>query len=113
MAKKTKVTGVEKFLSNLTAFTDEVESEVKSITKEVAYKIERDAKQNAPVDTGYLRNSIQTEIEDDGYYARIFTATEYASFVEFGTSKQHAHPFLFPAAFKYSAEYKRRLKEIL
>lgn len=113
MAKKSGIVGLEKWLSNTDSIIKEAETEVKSLTKEVAYKIERDAKLNAPVDTGYLRNSIQTEFEDGGYIARIYSGAEYSLFVEFGSSKQPAHPFLYPAAFKYSIEYQRRLKEIL
>jgi HK97 gp10 family phage protein len=111
--KKSGIVGLEKVLVNLGTTNKQIEDEVKAITSEIAYKIERDAKLNSPVDTGYLRNSIQTEFENGGYVARVFTAADYAIFVEFGTSKQPAQPFLFPAAFKFSAEYQRRLKQIL
>lgn len=63
------------------------------------------AKRLCPVDTGRLRNSI-THVSD-GESAYIGTNVEYASFVELGTSKMHARPYLKPAATQHSDEYKR------
>lgn len=47
------------------------------------------------VQTGILRNSIMREVSENE--AAVFTNTEYASDVEFGTSQTWPHPFLFPA----------------
>jgi len=64
-----------------------------------ALRVERDAKINAPVDTGRLRASISTRlIEEDGNtIAEVGSSVEYAPMVEYGTSKKAARPFLFPA----------------
>ena len=57
--------------------------------------VEGTAKQNCPVDTGNLRASITHEVnEGEGI---VGTNVEYASFVEFGTSKQAPQPYLYPA----------------
>jgi HK97 gp10 family phage protein len=48
-----------------------------------------------PVDTGYLRESGHLELLSDNVLI-VFDA-EYASYVEFGTSKMEAQPFLRPA----------------
>ena len=47
----------------------------------------RDAKQNAPKDTGELRRSIQYEIDTigDSIEGTVFAAVEYAPYVEYGT----------------------------
>lgn len=57
------------------------------------------AKRLAPVDTGRLRASIAQEIggDDDGLVARVGTNVEYAPYLEFGTSRMSARPFLRPA----------------
>lgn len=60
-----------------------------------ALLIEGQAKALCPVDTGNLRNSITYEIE--GNKARIGTNISYSKFVELGTSKMAAQPFLSPA----------------
>ena len=63
------------------------------------------AKQETPVDTGRLRNSISHAI--DGEAAYIGTNVEYAPYVELGTSRAKAHHMLQKAATEHSAEYKR------
>lgn len=49
----------------------------------------------APVDTGQLRQAIGTEVKSDTAY--LFNIVQYAPYVEFGTSKQQAQPFMRPA----------------
>lgn len=48
------------------------------------------------IDTGNLVNSIQTDVQ--GLRAEVGTAVEYALYLEYGTSKMAARPFLGPAA---------------
>lgn len=57
------------------------------------------------VDTGRLRGSITHA--HDGENAYIGTNVEYAPYVEFGTSKMAARPFLRNAAANYVDDYKR------
>lgn len=49
--------------------------------------VEREAKQLAPKDTGALRRSITSRIEEspDGLEGIVFTPLEYAPYVEYGT----------------------------
>lgn len=61
-----------------------------------ALLVEGDAKRRAPVDTGTLRNSIRAEQQSDTE-ATVGTPVEYAPFVEYGTSRQAAQPYLRPA----------------
>ena len=75
-----------------------VEKAIKAAEKELqltALEIERDAKLNAPVDTGMLRASITSTGGGSEY--EIGTNIEYAPFVEFGTRYMAAQPFLLPA----------------
>lgn len=64
-----------------------------------ALQVDRAAKGLCPVDTGRLRSSITNEIgeDGDGLVATIGTNVEYAPYVELGTSKMAAQPFLLPA----------------
>lgn len=62
------------------------------------FMIERDAKKNCPVDTGNLRASIHTKMEESELACYVGTNVEYAVYVEEGTSRQKAQPFLMPAA---------------
>ena len=68
-------------------------------------KAETYAKQLCPVDTGNLRNSITHKQADENTEV-IGTSVEYAPYVELGTRKSKAQPYLRPAAENHSAEYK-------
>jgi HK97 gp10 family phage protein len=50
--------------------------------------VESQAKNNTPVDTGRLRDSIAHQVNKDEHTAIIGTPVEYAPYVEFGTGKQ-------------------------
>ena len=65
----------------------------------VAIRVEKRAKYMSPVDTGRLRSSITHALfrEDGELVAHIGTNVEYALFVELGTSRMSAQPFLRPA----------------
>lgn len=56
------------------------------------------AKMLAPVDTGALRGSIvtMTEASANGATATVGTDLEYAPYVELGTSRAKAQPYLHP-----------------
>lgn len=60
-----------------------------------AYIILDKAVDNCPVDTGYLRSTAFSEITDDDVI--IGFSAEYASYLEFGTYKMQAQPYLRPA----------------
>lgn len=62
-------------------------------------KVERRAKQAAPVDTGRLRSSITSRLATDsqGLVGIVGTNVSYAIFQEFGTRYMAAQPFLRPA----------------
>ena len=69
-------------------------------------KAETYAKRLCPVDTGNLRNSITHQQYDD-HTEIIGTNVEYAPFVELGTVKMGARPYLRPAAENHAEEYKQ------
>lgn len=71
------------------------------------------AKRDCPVDTGRLRNSITNAVRTDEKAVYIGTNVEYAAFVELGTSRMKARPYLKPAATEHTAEYKRLAEQAL
>lgn len=64
---------------------------------EAGLLVEADAKVNCPVQTGNLRASITTQLDDGALECLVGTNVEYAAYVEMGTSKQQAKPYLKPA----------------
>lgn len=60
-----------------------------------AFTLQRYSMQNAPVDTGFLKNSHESRETGDG--AEMAVKANYAFYVEFGTSKWAGKPFVRPA----------------
>jgi len=49
-------------------------------------------------DTGFLASNITNVIDVDGLGASVESRADYSSFLEFGTTKMAARPFMHPAA---------------
>lgn len=62
-------------------------------------RVDRSAKDRCPVDTGRLRSSINWRMARDGrgLLGIVGTNVAYAPYVEFGTARAGAQPFLRPA----------------
>lgn len=59
--------------------------------------ITADAKILAPVDTGNLRGSIGMDVDSDGLGVTVGPTADYGEFVERGTSRMAAQPYMAPA----------------
>jgi HK97 gp10 family phage protein len=62
---------------------------------EAGFLVEGQAKANAPVRTGRLKNSINSRVSGD--VAIVGTNVEYATHVEYGTKRSKAKPYMRPA----------------
>jgi HK97 gp10 family phage protein len=72
-------------------------------------KVASTAQSICPVDTGELRSSIKAEKVSE-FEGRVIATAEHAPFVEFGTYKMQAQPFLGPAAEQHRTEFVRDTK---
>lgn len=63
--------------------------------------------------TGRLRNGISHGVDTTEQAVYIGTNVEYGPYVELGTSKMKARPFLKPAVENYSEEYKELTEQAL
>ena len=61
--------------------------------------------------TGRLRNSITHTVSGDAAY--VGTNVEYAPYVEFGTRRTKARPFIKPSITNYIDQYKRIIEKWL
>lgn len=102
-------------MADLDSHVDEVKTEVNGAAARALEMIglvaERYAKMKCPVDTGRLRNSITHETDPETVY--IGTNVEYAPYVELGTHRQKAKPYLKPAMLDHIKEYEKILQEEL
>lgn len=72
----------------------------RAAVRKACLMVEAGAKQRAPVDTGFLRNSISTTVRDtkDGAVGEVGPTANYGGFVELGTSRMGPQPYLRPAS---------------
>ena len=84
-----------KFESNLNNVLSALNLAKRQTTEAIGLYVEGEAKARCPVDTGNLRGSISHDSDEEK--AVIGSSTEYGIFVEKGTSRQKAQPYLTPA----------------
>ena len=86
------------------------QAKVKALTK-AALVVEDQAVSLVPVDTGNLKNSITHQVKGDE--ARIGTNTDYGPYLEFGTRKMPAQPYLRPAMDKNKNNIQKILADMI
>lgn len=98
-----------KVVSNVAAVSKKIDIEIVNTLEMWGLLAERYAKQECPVDTGNLRNSISHKQDFGEKFAIVGTNVEYAPYVEFDDSKKHptgkAH-FLRDSIVTHGDEYK-------
>lgn len=103
------LSGADAALAKIRAYGAKKRGEFEAIIATSALEIESDAKALAPVDSGRLRASIRANFENR-LKVTVGTPVEYAPFVEFGTVRQRAQPFLIPAIEANRERFIRNLK---
>lgn len=92
---------------------DGIDSAIGVALEKIGLLAEGYAAEKCPVDTGNLRGSITHEVDTADNAVYIGTNVEYAPYVELGTSRQKAQPFLRPAASEHGTQYRQLLKKAL
>lgn len=137
MSIRVKVTSHTRGLREL---RETIERNADRIVRKTAFDLQGEAMQRAPVDTGYLKNSIYVRTEDSSGYAEagekageqnpegqmlpevprpgkhtaiVAVGAEYGIYVEMGTARRAATPFLAPAAERARPQFEKALKGIL
>jgi len=107
---KLEVKGVKETLAKIDLINAKVRKAVQEQVGKSAFNIQREAKKRCPVDTGALRNSITVD-----FYgvmsAQIGPHMPYAPYVEYGTRKMAARPYLFPAFEQERPNFEKGLAE--
>ena len=94
-----KVTKLELDTKVLDKFAESLGQKTDQALSGIAHQVEGEAKNMAPVDTGALKNSINTQKQSEAHYI-VADGVEYGIYQELGTHKMSAHPFLIPAVEK-------------
>lgn len=80
-----KIEGLNNLLAKLNEYADP--AQLKQSMEKCCAIVEASAKEKAPKDTGALRRSISSRVEEtaNGVEGVIFTPLEYAPYIEYGT----------------------------
>jgi len=118
-----KIEGVDALVKKFDGMPEASIKKLFTAFKVASLKIQSDAQAIVPVDTGRLKLSIQSRVErkGDAVGAEIWSGAEseegkpvdYAAFVEFGTSKMKAQPYMRPAMDKNKAQLIKQLEQVL
>lgn len=92
-------------------FLRELAAKIPVALEECGLVAEGYAKRLCPVDTGNLRNSITHTQSENAEY--IGTNVEYGPYVEMGTTRARAQPFIKPALADHVEQYKRIIERRL
>jgi HK97 gp10 family phage protein len=111
MKIKVKIEGRRQFERKLKQLSDVAKNQA---TQEAlhagAVLVHGEATLRSPVDTGNLRSSLNYSVGDTD--AEIGTSVEYAPYVELGTSRQSAQPYLRPALDENYGKLKKLFSDI-
>lgn len=103
--------------NRLNDLASELHAEASRVVRKTARDIEEGAKSIVPVDTGNLKNSIQVKEQEDDLNATIGihegSHVEYAAYVEYGTHRMAAQPYLTPAAERARPSFNEAMERLL
>lgn len=99
-----KVLGISQTKAMIHRLAEKEDEAAKNLVKYTASKIQREAMRTVPVDTGNLKRSIILDVEDGGKSATVTATADYSAYVEYGTRKMSARPFMRPAASSVASE---------
>ena len=106
-----RVIGLDQLGKKLTKNLDI--NKVKKIVRVNGSEMQQKAQRLVPVDTGTLKRSITLEITDGGMAAEVEPHTEYAAYVEYGTRKMAAQPYIKPAFEEQSKQFEKDMRGLV
>lgn len=99
------------FEDNWRSIGPEMRRHAAQVVAKTARDIQAESQSNAPVDTGYLKNSINAEEISDLTW-EITVGAEYGPHVEYGTRLAPAQPFFTPAVENHRQAFLDALRRI-
>lgn len=92
----------------------QMRSDVWKVLKNNAEKGKSIAKSKAPVDTGFLKGQIQTEMSDwPGLTVKIIAGAGYSAYQEYGTRFQPGTPFMRPMLEEINPQFEQDVEEVV
>jgi HK97 gp10 family phage protein len=105
------VEGVKEFQAAMQRFDSGMQRQVHRFLASWAADVKAEAMREVPVKTGHLRSSIYAKVSE--WVVQIGAEAAYALFVELGTRKMQAHPYLYPAIQEYLPQLEQLIREAI
>ena len=109
---KIEFTNLNQFIGDINKYCNGVEKGTKDGLKNSGEKVVEEARRRAPVDTGYLRSSIDGNYIDEFEY-EVIAEADYAIFVEKGTRYMSPQPFMEVSLDVAEPEFINKIKFVL
>ena len=115
---RTQIIGVDKLRTGIAVALEAQRKDLNAGLLAIAEDVAREIRADCPEDTGALRDSIKVVPVVYGANPKFEVwigdrTTYYAAFVEFGTSKNAAHPFVRPAVERLRLRYPKLIESIV
>lgn len=101
---------VERLADDMRQHAARVEPHAEQIVSKSIHDVVASAQSIAPVDTGNLKGSIGADV--DGLEAVAGPTAEYGAYVEYGTSRMSAQPYMGPAFNRALPKFERALGKL-
>lgn len=113
MAKMTiRFDGADALINKFKSQPAAIQREADAIVQNTALRVETRAKKTAPVDTGYLKQHIQAK-KTGMLSAEVDSTANYSIYLEMGTRKMPAKPFMRPAMKQEEVFFFQKLQNLL
>lgn len=113
MKAKIQIQNTKKVFKAFRKITEQQSADVIKAVAAATLSIELEAKKIVPVHHGVLKNSISSDISEEGFVGEVAANAEYATDVEMGTVYMNAQPYLFPSFEKVRPLFVKKLEKIL
>lgn len=109
-----KITGIEKLQAKLKKNVQmkDVKRVIKTNGAQLQNKMVRNANFVKGYQTGTTKRSIKLDVTDFGLTAEVGPTTEYSGYLEYGTRRMEAQPFVKPSLDEQEKQFERDFKKL-
>lgn len=112
MGGKVTVRGMDQLVKRLAALPEAVDRAARRAVRDETEAVADDMRAGAPRGvTGGLVEGIQAEFDEATIAGKAVSTADHSTFVEHGTSKQAAQPFIAPAEMRARRRFPRRMSD--
>lgn len=90
----------------------ELAPKISAVVVATTLEVEGEAKNDVAVLTGNLRRSLHSAFSEDLTHGAMGTDVEYAPYVEYGTSRMAAQPYVTPAVERARAPFLEAVRKV-